>query len=275
MIIKILQEKIESAFSQQVIENQTELLTLFNEFIDLLNNGTIRSAEFIDNNWKVNSWVKKGILLGFRLGTIQKYNDGLRTFTDKHTYPVRQFSENDKIRLVPGGSSVRTGSYIGKNVTIMPPSYINTGAYIDDNSMIDSHALVGSCAQVGKNVHLSAGSMLGGVLEPINANPVIIEDDVFIGGNCGLYEGVIVKKSAVIAAGVIITSGTPVYDSVNNVFLKKDDINNSLIIPENAVIVAGSRTLKNNSDINIYCPVIIKYRDSKTDNSVKLEQLLR
>ncbi len=254
--------------------NETDF-ELFQNFKNSLNIGEIRAVEFHDNQWKVNEWVKLGILLGFKMGIITVYNHSDFNFTDKHTYPVRKFSESDKIRLVPGGSAVRDGAYIGKNVTIMPPAYVNVGAFVDDNSMIDSHALVGSCARVGKNVHLSAGSMLGGVLEPINAKPVIVEDDVFIGGNCGIYEGVLVKNSAVIAAGVILTSGTPVYDSVNQLYIKKDDNYDALIIPENAVVVAGSRTLKTNSDINIYCPVIIKYRDSKTDKSIQLEQLLR
>ncbi|MBT5420454.1 MAG: 2,3,4,5-tetrahydropyridine-2,6-dicarboxylate N-succinyltransferase, partial [Candidatus Cloacimonetes bacterium] len=180
----------------------------------------------------------------------------------------------NNIRIVPGGSSIREGAHIGENVIMMPPMYINVGAFIDDGSMIDSHALVGTCAQIGKYVHLSAASQIGGVLEPISANPVIIEDNVFIGGNCGIYEGVIVDQNAIIAAGVTITGGTPVFDSINNRFLKKDE-NNSLHIPEGAVVVPGSRKMKNNENFSIYCPIIIKYRDEKSNRSVILEEALR
>ena len=176
--------------------------------------------------------------------------------------------------MVPGGSSIREGAHIGENVILMPPMYINVGAYIDDGSMIDSHALVGTCAQVGKNVHLSAASQLGGVLEPIGANPVIVEDNVFIGGNCGIYDGVIIEQNAIIAAGVIITGSTPVFDSVNNHFLTKDE-NDSLHIPQEAVVVPGTRKMKNNNDFSIYCPIIIKYRDEKSNIAVTLEDALR
>ena len=263
-----LKLKIESLFEKK--EYQESDFEVFDLFKEKLSTGKIRSAEFDGNGWVVNTWVKKGILIGFRLGRIVNIADAEWGFTDKHTYDIKKFVPENGVRMVPGGSSVRGGAFVAKGVTIMPPSYINVGAFVDENSMIDSHALVGSCAQVGKNVHLSAGSMLGGVLEPINANPVIIEDDVFIGGNCGIYEGVIVKKCAVIAAGVIITAGTPVFDAVNGNFLPKP-----LIIPEKAVVVAGSRALKNHPDMNVYCPVIIKYRDDKTDNSIRLEDELR
>lgn len=275
MIINELSDKIKLLFTENKTEYSITDYQLFEDFKDYLNKGKIRAANYKNEQWVVNDWVKQGILVGFKMGKIKVFNIGESTFTDKHTYPLRTFSDSDRVRLVPGGSAVRDGAFIGNNVTIMPPAYLNVGAYVDDNSMIDSHSLVGSCAQVGKNVHLSAGSMLGGVLEPINAKPVIIEDNVFIGGNCGIYEGVLIKQSAVIAAGVILTSGTPVFDAVNNRFIKKDESYNALIIPEKAVIVAGSRTLKSNNDISIYCPVIIKYRDSKTDTSVQLEQLLR
>ncbi|MCK9329469.1 MAG: 2,3,4,5-tetrahydropyridine-2,6-dicarboxylate N-succinyltransferase [Candidatus Cloacimonetes bacterium] len=275
MIINELSDKIKLLFTENKSEYTITDYQLFENFKDYLNKGKIRAANYKNEQWVVNDWVKQGILVGFKMGKIKVFNIGESTFTDKHTYPLRTFSDSDRIRLVPGGSAVRDGAFIGNNVTIMPPAYLNVGAYVDDNSMIDSHSLVGSCAQVGKNVHLSAGSMLGGVLEPINAKPVIIEDNVFIGGNCGIYEGVLIKQSAVIAAGVILTSGTPVFDAVNNRFIKKDESYNALIIPEKAVIVAGSRALKSNNDISIYCPVIIKYRDSKTDTSVQLEQLLR
>lgn len=247
---------------------------IFDEFIELLNKGKIRSAEYDGKNWNVNEWVKKGILLGFKMGKIVKSQlSNNYSFTDKDTYGVQQFNPKRKIRMVPGGTSVRDGAYIANGVTIMPPAYINAGAFVDESTMIDSHALVGSCAQVGKRVHLSASAQLGGVLEPIKAKPVIIEDDVFIGGNCGIYEGIIVKKRAIIAAGVVMTSSTPIFDAVNNEFLSKK--NDSLIIPEGAVIVSGSRKLKSNPDFQIYCPIIIKYRDKKTDSAVKLEDYLR
>lgn len=268
--------KIESQIEELFLKNDYNEndFKVFTDFKNLLNSGKIRAAENVNGQWLVHKWVKKGILLGFRMGTIESVHDKEWGFTDKNTFSVRKFFVDDFVRLVPGGSSVRDTAYIGKNVTIMPPSYINAGAYVDDNTMIDSHALVGSCAQLGKNVHLSAGSMLGGVLEPINANPVIIEDNVFIGGNCGIYEGVIVKKSAVIAAGVILTDSTPVYDASTGDYLLRFD-SESLIIPERAVVVPGSRMLKNHPEMSIYCPVIIKYRDEKTEKSVKLEQYLR
>ena len=263
-----LQSQIEELYKKK---DYTESdLKIFNIFKDQLNKGIIRSAEFLDNEWVVNTWVKMGILVGFRMGKIVSTADPEWGFTDKHTFGIRMFYPENGVRMVPGGSSVRDGAFVAKGVAIMPPSYINVGAYVDENSMIDSHALVGSCAQIGKNVHLSAGSMIGGVLEPINANPVIIEDDVFIGGNCGIYEGVIIKRSAVIAAGVIITASTPVFDTVKGEFLPKP-----LVIPEKAVVIAGNRTLKKFPDVSVYCPVIIKYRDDKTDVAVKLEDELR
>jgi 2,3,4,5-tetrahydropyridine-2-carboxylate N-succinyltransferase len=263
-----LQEKIELIWEKN--DYDADSRAIFDDFLDALNKGTIRSAEKKDGTWKVNAWVKKGILLGFRMGKIVAMGD----FFDKDTYPSRRFHIADKIRFVPGGSSVRSGAYLGKNVTLMPPMFINAGAFIDDGTMIDSHALVGSCAQIGKNVHVSAGSQIGGVIEPIGANPVIIEDEVFIGGNCGLYEGVIVKTKAIIAAGVIITGSTPVYDAVNNELLQKTE-HNPLIIPEHAVVVAGSRILKQNPNFSVYCPIIIKYRDTKSNTSVQLEKILR
>jgi len=259
---------------------QTEEFTrddreLFNRFKAALNTGTIRAAEKIDGQWRVNGWVKKGILAGFRMGAIVAMpSTGQQQFLDKETYPPRMLTLQQQVRLVPGGSSVRDGSYIGKSVIMMPPMYINVGAWVDEGSMIDSHALVGTCAQVGKRVHLSAGSMLGGVIEPIGANPVIIEDDVFIGGNCGLYEGVIVQEKAIIAAGVIITSGTRVYDAVYDRYLQKT-ADHPLIIPSGAVVVPGSRPLKQNPDFSVSCPIIIKYRDQKTNASVTLENALR
>ncbi|RLC50276.1 MAG: 2,3,4,5-tetrahydropyridine-2,6-dicarboxylate N-succinyltransferase [Candidatus Cloacimonadota bacterium] len=248
---------------------------IFREFKASLNLGKIRAAQKVNGKWITNDWVKMGILVGFRMGKIVKMPiSKMKYFLDKETYPTRDFQINDNIRIVPGGSSVRDGAYIGKNVVMMPPMYVNVGAFVDEGTMVDSHALVGSCAQVGKRVHLSAASQLGGVLEPIGANPVIIEDDVFIGGNCGIYEGVIVKTKAIIAPGTIITAGTPVFDSVKNKYLPKEK-GKAVIIPENAVVVSGSRPLKSNPQFSIYCPIIIKYRDEKSDISVTLEEALR
>ena len=264
------------SLESQILElyNKTEFndkdKNLFLEFRNGLNTGEIRAAEKRNGKWITISWVKKGILAGFKMGKIVQ----LGSFIDKDTYPIQKFANRKNLRIAPGGSSIREGAHIGDNVIMMPPMYINVGAYIDDGSMIDSHALVGTCAQVGKNVHLSAASQLGGVLEPIGANPVIIEDNVFIGGNCGIYEGVIVEQNAIIAAGVIITGGTPVFDAVNNHFLTKDE-NGSLHIPQRAVVVSGTRMMKSNNDFSIYCPIIIKYRDKKSNISVTLENALR
>lgn len=268
----MLKDKIIAIYSDPDY-NREEALAIFLEFLNLLNNGVIRAAEKIGETWQVNEWVKKGILVGFRLGEIinMPYSDN-KNFTDKSTYPEKIITATSGIRIVPGGSSVRTGSFIDRGVTMMPPAYVNVGAYVASGSLIDSHALVGSCAQIGKNVHLSAGAMIGGVIEPINAHPVIIEDDAFIGGNSGLYEGVLIKKRAIIAPGTIITKGTPVFDAVNNKYL---EFANSPIIPENAVVVPGSRPLKSNPDFHLYCPIIVKYRDDKSSASVQLETLLR
>lgn len=243
---------------------------VFDEFKSSLNSGKIRAAEKIAGNWQTNDWVKKGILVGFRLGKIVQ----MGTFMDKDTFPIQDLTSRKSLRIVPGGSAVRDGSYIADNVIMMPPMYVNVGAYVDEGSMIDSHALVGTCAQIGKNVHLSAAAQIGGVLEPINANPVIIEDDVFIGGNCGIYEGVIIGSRCIIAAGVIITAGTPVFDAVNNCFLSKE-IGKPVHIPAGSVVVSGSRPLKSNKVYSVYCPIIIKYRDEKSNASVTLEEELR
>jgi len=268
-----MKTKIEKLFKKEKF-TPADFDTL-SEFKQSLNTGKIRAAEKKDGNWIVNEWVKKGILLGFRMGEIIKMPiSKMSYFLDKETYPTREFQLSENIRIVPGGSSVRDGAFIGKNVVMMPPMYVNVGAYIDEGTMIDSHALVGSCAQIGKRVHLSAASQLGGVLEPIGANPVIIEDDVFIGGNCGIYEGVIIKEKAIIAPGVIITAGTPVYDAVHNYYLKKEN-GKAAIIPKKAVVVSGTRPLKSNPEFSVYCPIIIKYRDEKSDASVTLEEALR
>lgn len=268
-----MKERIEALY--EATEFTPADFELFSQFKLALNRGEIRAAEPSANGWVVNDWVKKGILAGFRMGKIVKMTIGEdRWFLDKDTYPEQFFQPEQRIRVVPGGSSVRDGAYIGRSVTMMPPMYVNVGAYVDDGTMIDSHALVGSCAQVGQRVHLSAGAILGGVLEPIGANPVIVEDDVFVGGNTGLYEGVIVQRGAIIAAGVIITAGTPVFDATKGEFLAHP-AGKAPIIPKNAVIVPGSRNLKHHEGFSLYCPILIKYRDSKSDQSVTLEDWLR
>jgi 2,3,4,5-tetrahydropyridine-2-carboxylate N-succinyltransferase len=232
--------------------------------------------------WRVNAWVKQGILLGFRLGVLEELHAGELSFVDKHTYPVCHFAVSDGVRVVPGGSSIRAGAYVARGVVCMPPMYINAGAFVDEGTMVDSHALVGSCAQIGKRVHLSAAAQIGGVLEPVNASPVVIEDDVLVGGNSGVYEGTIVRKGAVLAAGTILTRGTPIFDLVNGTILRATD-ELPLIVPENAVVVPGSRAVaKGNGHersqawgLSLYAPVIVKYRDDKTSLSTTLEELLR
>jgi 2,3,4,5-tetrahydropyridine-2-carboxylate N-succinyltransferase len=252
---------------------------VFKELVKLLNSGQARAAEKTNGVWFSNDWVKKGILLGFRIGKLKdiSINKNFRFF-DKHTLELKKIKLTDSIRQVPGGSSIRNGSYIGKGVICMPPMYINIGAYVDDDTLIDSHALVGSCAQLGKKIHLSAAAQIGGVLEPVNSVPVIIEDNVMIGGNAGIYEGTIISRGAVIGAGCIITGSTPVYDSVKEKIYRKTK-SAPLVIPENAVVVAGSRPLKSkygtNNGLSVYTPVIIKYRDDKTDASTALENALR
>ena len=243
-----------------------------------LESGKIRVAEKKDGEWIVNSWIKEVILSGFRLGKLADMSEGEFSFIDKDTIPVRKFSVEDKVRIVPGGSSVRRGAYLAPSVIMMPPAYVNIGAYVDAGSMIDSHALVGSCAQVGKNVHIAAAAQIGGVLEPVGAMPVIVEDNVFIGGNCGGYEGVLIKEGAVLGSGVIINRSTALYDAVNGGFIRPDE-SGRLTVPAGAVVVAGSRPVTKGpgaeAGINLYTPVIVKYRDGKTDASVELEDLLR
>jgi 2,3,4,5-tetrahydropyridine-2-carboxylate N-succinyltransferase len=278
-----LQQHIEEIFDNKPAEYTPEHFALFARFKAALNAGEIRAAEpdaSQVSGWRVKGWVKKGILLGFRLGSIVDMSiDPVRLpFFDKSTYPVHQFKPSDGVRIVPGGSSVRDGCYLGKGVTCMPPMYINVGAYVGDGTMVDSHALVGSCAQVGRNVHISAASQIGGVLEPVGALPVIIEDDVLIGGNCGVYEGTVVKAKAVLGTGTILNRSTPVYDLVRGeVYRATDD--QPLVVPEGAVLVAGSRAVTSGHGkdwgISIYTPVIVKYRDEKTGAKIQLEDLLR
>lgn len=240
--------------------------------------GRIRVAEKTADGWHVNTWIKEVILSGFRLGKLTDMSVGAFSFCDKSTYPTRHFDVADGVRVVPGGTTVRRGAYLAPSVVVMPPSYINVGAYVGEGTMVDSHALVGSCAQIGKHVHLSAASQIGGVLEPIGALPVIVEDGVFIGGNCGIYEGVMVCEGAVIATGVILNASTPIYDATTGEYIRPDSTGR-LIVPPRAVVVAGSRPITRgpgaDAGIHIYTPVIVKYRDDKTDASLELEDLLR
>jgi 2,3,4,5-tetrahydropyridine-2-carboxylate N-succinyltransferase len=251
----------------------------FLQFRDLLTRGEIRAAEKIGGEWKVNVWVKQGILLGFRLGDLAQMGSGeCLSFVDKDTFPARKFAVSDRVRVVPGGSSVRVGAYVAPSVICMPPMFINAGAYVDEGTMIDSHALVGSCAQIGKRVHLSAAAQIGGVLEPVNASPVIIEDDVLVGGNCGVYEGTLVRTRAVLGAGVILTRSTPLYDLVRGEVYRATS-QNALEVPEGAVVVPGSRAVNKGKaadwGVSLYAPVIVKYRDDKTERGVELEDWLR
>jgi len=254
---------------------------VFEEFKAALRRGEIRSAEKdADGDWHANAWVKQGILLGFKMGKMVEISKSTETFQffDKETYPLRPTTLGDKIRIVPGGSTIRDGSYIAQNVVLMPPCYVNVGAYVEEGTMIDSHALVGSCAQIGKRVHLSAAAQIGGVLEPVNATPVVIEDDVLVGGNTGVYEGTVVRERAVLASGVILTRSTPVFDLPNQRVIKSEN-GGSLEIPAGAVVVQGARAVSSGfgkeNGLSIYCPIIVKYRDEKTDASTKLEDYLR
>ena len=268
-----LQERIEYWFGQGIAAvGNGEAEAIFFELRSALESGELRSAEPDASEalgWRVNAWVKRGILLGFRLGALAEMGsaEGL-SFVDKGTYPARRFTVADGVRVVPGGSSVRSGAFVSKGVVVMPPAYVNVGAYVDEGTMVDSHALVGSCAQIGKRVHLSAAAQIGGVLEPVNASPVIIEDDVLVGGNTGVYEGTVVRKRAVIAAGTVLTRGTPVYDLVRGEVYKAS-AESPLVIPEGAVVVPGSRAVSKGKGaewgLSVAAPVIVKYRDEKTE----------
>jgi 2,3,4,5-tetrahydropyridine-2-carboxylate N-succinyltransferase len=260
-----------------------ESLEQFDEFKAALNRGDIRAAEpdaISKSGWRVNAWVKQGILAGFRLGAIvdMSIDPAKQPFFDKATYPVRSMGPADGVRIVPGGSSIRDGCYLGKGVTCMPPMYINVGAWVGGGTMVDSHALIGSCAQIGERCHISAAAQIGGVLEPVGALPVIVEDDVLVGGNCGVYEGTVVKRRAVLGSGVILNRSTPVYDLVREqVYTASDE--DPLTIPEEAVVVAGARAVSKGIGkdwgISLYTPVIVKYRDAKTETKLQLEDLLR
>jgi 2,3,4,5-tetrahydropyridine-2-carboxylate N-succinyltransferase len=279
----MLQTEIEQLFDENPPQYSTEHFALFQKFKSALNAGEIRAASpdaASKTGWRVNAWVKKGILLGFRMGSIvdMSIDSERQPFFDKSTFPVKTFAAGAGVRIVPGGSSIRDGSYIAKGVTCMPPMYINVGAYVDEGTMVDSHALVGSCAQVGRKCHISAGSQIGGVLEPVGAMPVILEDEVLVGGNSGVYEGTVVKRRAVLGTGTILNRSTPVYDLVTGDIRTAND-DEPLVIPENAVVVAGSRAISHGRgkdwNLSLYTPVIVKYRDSKTDAKVQLEDLLR
>jgi 2,3,4,5-tetrahydropyridine-2-carboxylate N-succinyltransferase len=276
-----LQERIEQLIARAPAAYSDVDFAVFNEFKSSLNRGEIRAAErTADGRWQTNTWVKQGILLGFRMGAIVDMSPSDRSlqFLDKDTYPVREFSVNDRIRIVPGGSSIRDGAYIAPGVVCMPPMFVNAGAYVDEGTMIDSHALVGSCAQIGKRVHLSAAAQIGGVLEPAGAIPVIIEDDVIVGGNCGVYEGAIVRERAVLGTGTIITGSTPVFDLVRETIYRRG-ADGPLEIPAGAVVVPGARAVNTDKgrewNLSLYAPVIVKYRDDKTDAATQLEGVLR
>jgi 2,3,4,5-tetrahydropyridine-2,6-dicarboxylate N-succinyltransferase len=279
----MLHSQIERLFDEPPARFAAAHFELFERFKDALNHGEIRSAEpdpDAKTGWRAVPWVKKGILLGFRMGTVVDMSpDSVRLpFLDKSTYPPHPMSVADGVRIVPGGSSIRDGSYIGRGVICMPPMFINVGAYIGENTMIDSHALVGSCAQIGRNCHISAGSQIGGVLEPVGALPVVVEDDVLVGGNCGVYEGTVIKRRAILGTGTILNRSIPVYDLERDVIHVATD-DEPLIIPEEAVVVAGSRAVTQSSGnkwgLSLQCAVIVKYRDRKTDTRVQLEDLLR
>jgi 2,3,4,5-tetrahydropyridine-2,6-dicarboxylate N-succinyltransferase len=278
-----MQAEIEKLFDEKPQTYTDDHFHLFERFKQALNAGEIRAAELdhsTHTGWRVNTWVKKGILIGFRMGTVvdMSINSTRQPWFDKATFPVQHITADRGIRIVPGGSSIRDGCYIGRGVTCMPPMYINTGSWVGDGSMIDSHALVGSCAQVGSNCHISAAAQIGGVLEPVGALPVIIEDEVLMGGNTGVYEGTVVKRRAVLGSGVILNRSTPVYDVARGQIHRASD-EDPLVIPEDAVVVAGSRAITSGPGLawglSLYTPVIVKYRDSKTDTKIQLEHLLR
>lgn len=276
-----LQERIESFVAQSEDPGGVSRGAAGDAVADLiraLNDGAVRAAEPTDDGtWTTNAWVKEGILLGFQIGRTVDYSSEEFPFYDKNTFPVKPLRKADDVRLVPGGSAIRTGSYVAPGVVCMPPMYVNVGAYVGEETMIDSHALVGSCAQIGKRVHLSASAQVGGVLEPVNATPVVVEDDVFVGGNAGLYEGCIVREGAVLAAGVTLTASTRLYDLVEETVHTADD--GSLDVPAGAVVVPGSRSVDSafgqKHGLSLSAPVIVKYRDADTDAATALEDSLR
>jgi 2,3,4,5-tetrahydropyridine-2,6-dicarboxylate N-succinyltransferase len=274
-----LEQEIDRLLALPPDQARKEGLDIVSEFRHGLTNGRFRAAEKSDGVWRTNTWVKRGLLLAFKTGAIDARPVGSEFyFFDKDTLPVKKLTFSDNVRVVPGGSSIRDGAYVAPGVVCMPPMFINIGAYVDEGTMVDSHALVGSCAQIGKRVHLSAAAQIGGVLEPPGALPVIVEDSVFVGGNCGIYEGVLVRERAVLAPGVLLTGGTAVYDLVKRqVYRKTADA--PLTIPPGAVLVPGSRPASGDfavkNQLSLYTPVIVKYRDEKTDAATMLEDALR
>jgi 2,3,4,5-tetrahydropyridine-2-carboxylate N-succinyltransferase len=284
MQVSNLESQIESFFAipapEMTPERRLEALNVLAEFRAALNRGEIRAASRSDGgDWIVNQWVKRGVLLGFRLGAMVDYSiDENFRFFDKETYPTKRVTINDGVRIVPGGTTARDGAHLGQGVTIMPPAFVNVGAYVDDGTMIDSHALIGSCAQVGKRCHISAAAQIGGVLEPVGAMPVIIEDEVLVGGNCGVYEGALVRERAILASGVVLTGSTPIFDAARGEIYRREG-DKPLEVPAGAVVVPGARAINvgpaKDWGLSVYAPIIIKYRDEKTEASVKLEDFLR
>ena len=280
-----LREQIEAIAARQTLGKVGQFTpddrAVFDELKRALNRGEVRAAEKTESGkWLVNAWVKQGLLLGFRMGAIADVSEAGEVFKffDKDTFPMRPTTIEDNVRIVPGGSTIRDGVYIASGVVCMPPMFVNAGAYVDEGTMIDSHALVGSCAQIGKRVHISAAAQIGGVLEPVGAVPVIIEDDVLVGGNCGVYEGTIVRERAVLASGTVLTGSTPVYDLVRGeIYQRAPD--GPLEIPAGAVVVPGARAVTTERGrewgLSLYAAVIVKYRDEKTDTAVRLEDYLR
>jgi 2,3,4,5-tetrahydropyridine-2,6-dicarboxylate N-succinyltransferase len=277
-----LRERVEALLERAPARLGRADRALFGEFRAALGRGEVRAAEPVAGGWRVNAWVKRAILFGFRAGALVAVPEGPKRpaarFFDKDTFPLKPLTLADEVRLVPGGSAIRDGAYVAKGVVCMPPMFVNVGAYVDEGTMIDSHALVGSCAQVGKRVHLSAAAQIGGVLEPVGALPVVVEDDVLVGGGCGVYEGTIVRRGAVLAAGTILTGSTPVYDLVRGGTYRKTGAA-PLEIPAGAVVVPGSRPAGGARaaalGVSVYAPVIVKYRDGKTTAATALEEALR
>jgi len=282
-----LEQRIDEAAADSASPSSDDARLAVEELLQLLERGEVRAAQCDDNgDWSAVPWVKRGILLGFRIGklidmspmALPDSEEAAFSFFDKDTFPLRELSLGDSVRVVPGGSSIRRGSYVAPGVVCMPPMYINVGSYIGSGTMVDSHALVGSCAQIGERVHLSAAAQIGGVLEPVNAVPVVIENDVIVGGNCGVYEGTVVRSEAVLGAGVILTRGTPVYDLVRET-IYRGSAEKPLEIPAGAVVVPGARQIEGGwggtKRLSLQTPVIVKYRDEKTDNATALERWLR
>jgi len=278
-----LAEEITSLFEQGASAPKERARETFARLRAELSAGRVRAAEpdpSSPTGWRVNLWVKQGILVGLRWGDIVDVGvgKGRWPFQDKDTLPLKRLDLASGVRVIPGGSAIRDGAYLGFGVICAPPMYINIGAYVGDYSFVDSHALVGSCAQIGKNVHLSAAAQIGGVLEPVGAMPVIVEDEVLVGGNCGVYEGAVIKRRAVLAAGVIVTGSTPLYDLVNGVVIKPEP-GQPVVVPEAAVVVPGARAVTIGKGpewgLSVATPVIVKYRDEKTDARTELEAWIR